>query len=129
MNPSRSRISDPATPRNPPKPALEYYEHNPGDHEDPVAGPTWLMGLVGTILLVVIIFGLTAMYYNAQARKTEEKLLQRDPLELRLYRQQQEAMLTGEPRWVVEQVNDMETRRYVIPIDQAMDRVVQESSR
>lgn len=108
---------------------MEHYEHNPGDHEDPVAGPTWLMALVGTILLVVIIFGLTAMYYNAQAEQTRVQMYEREPYELRRYKQQQQDLLAGEPRWVSEEVNGEEVQRYVIPIDRAMDLVASESAR
>ncbi len=108
---------------------MEHYEHNPGDHEDPVAGPTWLMSLVGTILLVVIIFGLTAMYYNAQGQQLRERVYEREPYELRRYKQQQQELLTGEPRWVTEVISDdEEIRRYVIPIDRAMDLVAGESN-
>ena len=108
---------------------MEYYEHNPGDHEDPVAGPTWLMGIIGAVLLVVIIFGLTAMYYNAQGEQSRAQRYDRDPFELREYKQQQAQLLHGEPRWVTEQANEQQVRRRVIPIDEAMDLLVQQSGR
>lgn len=101
---------------------MEYYEHNPGDHEDPVSGPTWLMGLVGTILLVVIIFGLTALYYNAYARQLEMQVVDRDPYELREYREEQQALLAGETR------PDADAQRDVISIEQAMQRMAQQAS-
>lgn len=87
------------------------------------------MGIVGTILLVVIVFGLTAMYYNAHAEQSRALLYEREPYELRQYKQQQRAMLTGEARVVTEIVNDQEVQRYVISIDAAMDRMVRESGR
>lgn len=108
---------------------MEYYEHNPGDHDDPVAGPTWLTALVAVVLFLVIIFGVTAMFYSVQLEEVRVKLLDREPLQLQLYRQEQQQLLAGEPHWVEETVGDQVIRRYVIPIDQAMDRVIEEYAR
>jgi hypothetical protein len=87
------------------------------------------MALVGTILLVVIIFGLTAIYYNAYGQQLEKQLIQREPHDLTIYRHEQRQLLEGEPRWVSEQVDDEEVRRYVIPIDRAMDIMAQDAQR
>lgn len=51
----------------------DAYEHNPGDHEDPLPGPTWLVSIIGVVLLVVIVFGLTSLYHGAERELDERK--------------------------------------------------------
>jgi hypothetical protein len=111
----------------------EVFEHNLGDHEDPLPGPTWIVTFVGAVLLTVIILGLTALLYNAQEQEDEVKLIQRDPEELASLRDQHLAQITGEPRWVEETVTvegsqqEQKVQALVIPIDQAMQLVVKEA--
>ena len=56
----------------------KHYEHNIQDHEDPVAGYTWMIGLVGTVLLVVTVLATVALYYNIQASQTKEAFTDRN---------------------------------------------------
>ena len=49
----------------------DVFEHNVGDHEDPVAGPTWMIGFIGVVLLVVVVLGVASVYF--QAEKTVER--------------------------------------------------------
>ena len=108
----------------------EVFEHNPGDHEDPLPGPTWMVGLLGTVLLTVIMLGLTALYYNAEHQEDTIKVIQRDPAELENLRAVQFARLTGEPR-LEERIaeNFQVVEEIVIPIDEAMRLVVEEAGR
>ncbi len=112
----------------------DVYEHNPGDHEDPLAGPTWIIGFLGAVLLVVIMLGLTAMVYNAQHEEDKIKLIDRDPEELDHLRNSQLAQITAAPRWVEESVKvegqneEQIVKSLVIPIDRAMELVVQEQA-
>jgi hypothetical protein len=112
----------------------DVFEHNPGDHEDPLTGPTWIIGFIGAVLLVVIMLGLTALYYNASYEEELEKVIQRDPQELENLRTAQLARITASPRYVEQQIviegQDPKTdRSLVIPIDRAMELVVQEANR
>src|SRR5690349_5822804 len=105
----------------------EVFEHNPGDHEDPLTGPTWLLGLLGAVLLAVIGMGLTALLYNAQAQETVKKIEIRDPAELIALRAAQQARLHEAAHWQIS--TDLEGRQHkalVIPIDQAMEQVVKD---
>lgn len=112
----------------------EVFEHNPGDHEDPLPGPTWIITFVGAVLLAVIMLGLTALLYNAQKEEEEIKLISRDPQELQDLRARQEAQIHGDPRWVEEAVTlegaqqEQVTQALVIPIEQAMELVVKEGT-
>ena len=104
----------------------DSFEHNPNDHEDPLPGPTWIVGILGAVLLSVIMLGLTALYYNAQSEEDEHKVIQRDPMELENLRRSQQAVLAGQPRIVEVKENEQTMQHVVIPIDQAMEITVKE---
>lgn len=111
----------------------EVFEHNPGDHEDPLPGPTWIIAFLGAVLLVVIMLGLTALFYNAQAAEQDTKLVLRDPEELNKLRAEQMARLNIEkPQRVQElekpvgQEKEQVVEAVEIPIKQAMEMVVKE---
>lgn len=113
----------------------DVFEHNLGDHEDPLPGPTWIVAFLGIVLLSVIMLGLTALYYNAQKEENTRKIVVRDPMELEHLRTQQQAQLTRGPEWVEEKVKvegqdkEQVVPALVIPVDQAMDLVVKEYAR
>ena len=110
----------------------EVYEHNQGDHEDPLPGPTWIVGILGAVLLSVIMLGLTALFYNAQAKENDKKIINKEPEEIIRLRESQTAILTGTPslREVSETDAQGQTRivqALAIPIDQAMQIIVDEN--
>jgi hypothetical protein len=107
----------------------EHHEHNPGDHEDPLAGPTWLLGVIGIVLMIVIVLGLTALYYNAQAQFVEDRVKTAEIRELTEHLERQRARLEGPPREETRVIAEEEHTFYVIPIEQAMELVVQEYGR
>lgn len=110
----------------------EQYEHNPGDHEDPVAGSTWLVGMVGAVLLTVIILGLTALLYQVQDEEMIEHVILAEPEELIRLRAEQQKQLNDPPRFqerpAGEDGSEM-VRSLVIPIDQAMEIIAKEQGR
>ncbi len=106
----------------------EVFEHNPEDHEDPKAGLTWLLGVIGTLMLVITILAVWALYYNIKQAEIEATVLapaRQDVVDLR---QRQEEFLVGPPRWITVDVQGEPVRRYVVPIERAMDLIVQENS-
>lgn len=107
----------------------EHHEHNPTDHEDPLSGPTWLLGVIGVVLTIVIVLGLTALYYNAQAQFTQERVMTAEIRELREHRQRQQARLEGPPRWETREFVGEEQDVYIVPIEDAMHRVVEKYGR
>src|SRR5262245_2113458 len=105
----------------------EVFEHNPGDHEDPLTGPTWLIGLLGAVLLAVIGMGLTALLYNAQSQEEMRKIQMRDPAELIALRAAQQARLHADPHWEIStDVDGHEHKALIIPINQAMEQIVKD---
>lgn len=105
----------------------EHFEHNVGDHEDPVPSSTWLVGVLGAALLIIIVFGLTALYYNAQASESDVKVVRTAPFELQRYREQQAQYFVDEPTWTDRVRIDQRIRALVIPIDDAIEQVIQEA--
>jgi hypothetical protein len=106
----------------------EVYEHNPEDHDDPTAGFTWLMGLVGVLALVVIILALTALYYNVKAELFQRQVVNAPRPELLELQREQEALLAGPPRSIEREEQGETVRAYIIPIEQAMEIVVREAN-
>jgi len=119
----------------------EIYEHNPGDHEDPVPGPTWIIGFLGAVLLVVIMLGITALYYTQRKQENQQKVVLRDPDELVKLHKAQARRLGAPAHWEVTAVQEevkvdgkpaiktTRSKSLVIPIELAMQRVIAEASR
>lgn len=107
----------------------EVFDHNPGQPDDPVAATTWLVSLVGVLLLVAIVLGITAIYYNVKADKVKQEVLSQPYETVEAMRAQQEALLQGPPRRVTRMGETGEVEALVIPIDRAMELVVAEHQR
>ena len=104
----------------------EVFEHNPSDHEDPLTGPSWYVGLVGGLILVVTLLGLTALYYNEKADETEKKVVAEFPAELEKLRDGQRERLTSPAHREVRDEAGEQITALVIPIEDAMQLVVKE---
>ncbi len=102
----------------------DVFEHNPDDHDDPLTGPSWYIGLVGGLLLVATLLGLTALYYNLTTAEEQEKVIISRPPELEKLRREQSVYLTGPARWVEQEINGEVTTSLIIPIEDAMRLVV-----
>ena len=78
-------------------------------------------------MLVAIVLGLTAMYYNAKAREIYKVVVSPERLEVLQLRQEQEALLAGPPRWVTRDDAAATVEALIIPIEWAMELVVAEA--
>ena len=107
----------------------QVYEHNPGDHEDPAPGMTWMMGIIGMLILIVIYFGITAVYRDSQTFDDAEK-----------YQAEAEKPAEAVKRAAMEQINTKDwhpvdnaegvrENRWTIPIDRAMDLMAEQLRR
>ena len=107
----------------------EVFEHNPDDHEDPKAGITWFIGAVGALMLAVTMLAVWALYYNVKAQEVEVAVILPIREDVADLARRQEAMLAGSPRWIeLVDAQGQPVTRYVIPIERAMEIVVQEST-
>ena len=105
----------------------DAYEHNPGDHEDPRAGITWFIGFVGSVAFVVTTLAVWALYYNVKGEQEQESFVAPVREEVAELKSSQQALLAGPPRWIKVDESGETVRRYIIPIEQAMELVVQET--
>jgi hypothetical protein len=101
----------------------DTFEHNPGDHEDPLAGPTWTISFIGVALLAVSMLGVAALFYDVEGIERDVKVLAVPVEEVATMRAAQEARLAGPVR--LERRIEGEDS-LVIPIEQAMEAVVSE---
>ena len=95
--------------------------HHIQDEEDPVAGPLWMVGILGFILLNVVMLGLIAIYHDAANVAEEREVVNQTPPELAGLRSAQEKRLATAH---LDEYED-ETA-LVIPIDKAMQLVANE---
>jgi hypothetical protein len=103
-------------------------EHNIGDHEDPLPGPTWIIGILGSVLLAVVILGVTALFFNADARVVDEKVIDQTYPQFEVMKQAQLAKLQGPPRILEVNENERVVESVVIPIDVAMRKIAERSA-
>lgn len=103
----------------------DNFEHNPGDHEDPLPGPTWIIGILGAVLLGVVILGVTALFFNADSRMVDDKVMTSAYPEYQNLKAEQLAKIEGQPRIVQVNENDRVIDTVVIPIDQAMAKIAE----
>ena len=95
--------------------------HKLDDHEDPAAGPIWLVAILGIFMFIVTVLALSALYYNQQSLEDEGKLITATAQEIEDLRAEQEARLAT---LHLDQFED--EIALVIPIDRAMQFVTEE---
>ena len=92
---------------------------DPGtQHDDPLAGPTYLIGLVGVILLVAIVILVQTLVYDSRD-ELQAEVRTRDYLEVGALRRQQTEQLESY-RWTFPEEN-----RVGIPISSGVERVLE----
>ena len=92
----------------------EVFDHNPDDHEDPRAGLTWLLGVIGTLTLVITMLAVWALYYNVKRVQVEEVFVAPGRLDVIELQQSQEQFLVGPPRWITVDVQGESLRNVII---------------
>ena len=95
---------------------------DPAD-SDPRSAPTVLVGTVGVVLLAVILLLLEVLYQHSSQAEIERKVVAEPPQELRQLEAAQLERL-GRYAWV-----DRERGIVTIPVERAMDLVVEEAAR
>jgi methyl coenzyme M reductase alpha subunit len=97
-----------------------------GDTEDPISGPTWVVGLAAAILTLVTVLGVTALYYAAERAEAQHKVMSVRSQEAGIRREADRMALMNEAHW--EQWTDADgviagERTLVVPMDTARDIV------
>ena len=102
----------------------DSYEHSPGDHEDPLAGPTWVIGVAGTAILIATVLGVTALFYDVADREIVTKEEQTGPKPADVMREAQLSRLEISRKELRTETGDVAA--VVIPIEQGIDLVIPE---
>jgi hypothetical protein len=100
---------------------LEQRQHE--GQGDPNARPVVFVTVIGIIVLLITVFGLQGLYYQSEQREAQRKLLTPEYIDLQRMRAEQRANLAGY-RWA-----DREKHVVTIPIERAMQQVIQEHGR
>lgn len=104
-----------------------HYEHNKQDHEDPSAEYTWMIGLIGTVLLVVTVLATVALYYNIKESEVKEAFIEPERIDVKELRDKQLKVLNDSSRWVEREDESGEIKRHLaIPIDRAFELVIEQ---
>lgn len=99
---------------------LQHGHAAAADEDDPRGSATFLVGLIGAIVVLVVVLGLETLYYRTVERENERKVLAEQPEQLRHLQAEQLRML-NEYRWV-----DQPNQVVAIPIERAMQLVAEE---
>lgn len=99
----------------------DVFEHNPDDHEDPAAGPLWLVAGLGIFLFIITVLTLTALSYNQQSLEEESKVTTATAEEIEDLRAEQQTRLAEAH---LDQFED--EIALVIPIERAMELIAEE---
>lgn len=88
----------------------------------------WMIGFLGTVLLVVVVLGVTALYYGAAGDEVVTKMIKGEPHDIGLLRKQQEAQLqlTAWEDRPPAQPGGARAKALVIPIEDAKEIVARE---
>lgn len=92
-------------------------------NDDPRASSTVVIGVIGALVLFLIVVALQAVYYRAERAESLDKVYRAVPEELTRVRNEQMGRLHT-PRWV-----DRAQGVVAIPVEDAMDLVVEEAAR
>ena len=87
-----------------------------------------MIAFIGAVLVIVISLGIVGLYHSAKQEEVERKVYRQPAVEFQQLRDQQLAELQQDPHWVEmrpPEGEDGEVQRDLrIPIDQAMERIV-----
>ena len=93
------------------------------EEADPKSSSTILVGVVGSVLLVVLVILLETMYFRTAQVEHERKIIAEQPQQLRALQAKQRELLGGY------RIVDAGQQTVAIPIERAMELVVDEAQR
>ncbi len=94
----------------------------PSEERDTDAPLIAVVGMVGSLLVVILIVALQALYYRTEQAEFVRKVVSEQPLELRDLQAKQLDLL-NHPRWV-----DRNAGVVAVPIDRAMELVLRDGA-
>lgn len=101
----------------------------PVEHEDPLSTPTWVVGIVGGVIFVACVLGVSGLLYDLLGERQDEVVLQATqgrPVDQ--LHEAQMARLEGPARRELRTDSADGSPSIVIPIDEAMRVIVEEAN-
>lgn len=95
--------------------------------DDPEAGKTWLVSIIGVIILAALVIFLSVVYFRGEEAEVVEKVIDRSDAALVQQVQAQKALLDQSGAYQVD-VNEKKVERQRIPISKAMSALVADPS-
>jgi hypothetical protein len=102
-------------------------EHNAEDHEDPTAGPLWIVGVCSCVIFIAVFFALTALFYQVDRVEFGGKVESIENQDRQVVIEAQAFLRNQDARWVeYTDAQDQTQQRLEVPIDHAIGTIVQQ---
>lgn len=88
--------------------------------DDPEAGQTWLVTIIGVVILAGLVIFLSVVYFRGEEKEVEAKVVDPAYLSLADAKQAQQALLASSGSYSVE-VGGQQVKRNRIPVSKAME--------
>jgi hypothetical protein len=98
----------------------------PTQLDDPEPGSTWFFSLAGIVILVALVVAASVMYFHAETRETDVKVIDPAYAKLEGVRASWREQLGSYQRYPWTEADGKVTQKVRIPVDRAMELVVQE---
>jgi len=98
----------------------------PTQLDDPEPGSTWFFSLAGTVILVALVVAASVMYFHAETSETDVKVVDQAYAKLESARGTWREQLSSYQRYNWTQADGKNVQKVRIPVDRAMELVVQE---
>ena len=92
--------------------------------DDPEAGTTWFLSLVGVVVMVVTVLALVVMYFDFEGSEVDRKIVDRPTVSLEKLKLGQQETLTEYGTYEIEDAEGNMVKRIRIPVKQAMELVL-----
>lgn len=92
--------------------------------DDPEAGKTWTVSLMGVTILAALVVALSVMYFGSEQKEIEAKVIAPEYLALKDLKARQLDLLASRGAYSVE-VNGQQVQRQRIPVTEAMQRMAE----
>lgn len=98
----------------------------PTQLDDPEPGSTWFFSLAGIVILVALVVAGSVMYFHAETRETETKVIDPAYANLESLRAQWREQLGSYQRYRWTQADGSNVQKVRVPVARAMELIVQE---
>ena len=88
--------------------------------DDPEAGQTWLVTIIGVVILAGLVIFLSVVYFRGEEKEVEVKVVDPAYLSLAEAKEAQQALLSSSGTYTVE-VGGQQVKRNRIPVSKAME--------